>query len=80
MRNREDELLAVNNPALETFKGRKHTQGAFIPGKGMRKREDELLAVNNPALETFKGRKHTSGAFIPGKGMRDSVSFDDLMV
>jgi hypothetical protein len=27
---------AISNPALETFKGRKHGQGSFIPGKGMR--------------------------------------------
>ena len=29
MRNREDELLAVNNPALETFKGGKKTKGTI---------------------------------------------------
>ena len=34
-----DELVAVSNPALQTFKGRKGTKGAFIPGKGMRGHE-----------------------------------------
>ena len=61
---------ALDNPALETFKGRKHTKGAFIPGKGMRNKEDNLLSLQNPALETFKGGKKTKGAFIPGKGLR----------
>ena len=28
--------FAGENPALETFKGRKKTKGAFIPGKGLR--------------------------------------------
>ena len=38
-------LVAANNPALQTFKGRKGTKGAFIPGKGMREHEsfDQLV-------------------------------------
>ena len=58
-----DELVAVQNPALQTFKGRKPTKGAFIPGKGMREQMtfDELVAANNPALQTFKGGKKTKG-------------------
>jgi hypothetical protein len=73
--------VAANNPALETFKGRKGTKGAFIPGKGMREHQtfEQLMAANNPALETFKGRKGTKGAFIPGKGMRGHDSFDQLV-
>jgi hypothetical protein len=64
-----EESMAANNPALQTFKGRKHTSGAFIPGKGMRNTEeyDRLVAANNPALQTFKGSKKTKGQFIPGK-------------
>ena len=73
--------MAANNPALETFKGRKGTKGAFIPGKGLRNNEeyDRLMAASNPALQTFKGSKGTKGAFIPGKGLRNNESFDSLL-
>jgi len=79
-----DPAFAVSNPALETFKkkGRKSTDGTFVPGKGMRQQQsfDELMAVSNPALETFKkkGRKSTDGTFVPGKGMRTRTFFDEL--
>ena len=69
---------ALNNPALETFKGRKATKGQFIPGKGLRNHEDEnWVALKNPALETFKGGKKTKGEFIPGKGLR--MKEDELL-
>ena len=58
------EEAQASNPALETFKGRKPTRGAFIPGKGIRQQE-ELIAASNPALQTFKGTKGTKGAYIP---------------
>ena len=74
------EVVNAANPALETFKGRKTTKGAFIPGKGMRDHESfENLVAVNPALETFKGGKKTKGTFIPGKGLRDHESFETLM-
>jgi hypothetical protein len=38
MRSHED-LLAANNPALETFKGKGKGQ-SFYPGKGMRSHEE----------------------------------------
>ena len=73
-----DTSSAANNPALQTFKGRKGTKGAFIPGKGMRNTEEyeKLVAASNPALATFKGSKGTKGAFIPGKGLRLNEPFD----
>jgi hypothetical protein len=66
----EESMAALQNPALQTFKGGKKTKGAFIPGKGLRNTEeyDQLVAgLENPALQTFKGGKRTKGAFIPGK-------------
>lgn len=42
MRDHADELIAANNPALETFKSRKGKGASFIPGKGMRDHEDFL--------------------------------------
>ena len=72
---------ALENPALQTFKGRKPTKGAFIPGKGLHSNMsfDNLVALENPALQTFKGRKKTKGAFIPGKGLHSSNTFDELL-
>mmetsp|Transcript_69180 Transcript_69180/g.200360 ORF Transcript_69180/g.200360 Transcript_69180/m.200360 type:complete len:203 (-) Transcript_69180:93-701(-) len=71
---------AVNNPALQTFKGRKPTKGQFTPGKGLRNHEvmdENWVALKNPALETFKGGKKTKGEFIPGKGLR--MKDDELL-
>ena len=78
----QESSAGLDNPALQTFKGRKKTKGSFIPGKGMRDHEsfDTLVAgLDNPALQTFKGRKKTKGSFIPGKGMREKESFDTLV-
>lgn len=76
-----DASSAANNPALQTFKGRKGTKGDFFPGKGMRNTEEHenLIAASNPALATFKGSKSTKGAYIPGKGLRDTQDFENLM-
>ena len=39
-----DRLMAIQNPALQTFKARKPTKGQFIPGKGMHANEEfEML-------------------------------------
>lgn len=72
---------AIQNPALQTLKGRKKTKGQFIPGKGLHTNEefDRLMAIQNPALQTLKGRKKTKGQFIPGKGMHMNEEFDRLM-
>jgi hypothetical protein len=78
----EPSNAGLDNPALQTFKGRKRTKGAFIPGKGLRNQEDfdSLVAgLQNPALQTFKGGKKTKGAFIPGKGLRNQEDFDTLV-
>ena len=76
-----DDSFAANNPALQTFKGRKGTKGAFVPGKGMRNVEEyeNLVAASNPALQTFKGSKGTKGAFIPGKGLRKNELFETFI-
>lgn len=39
-----DQLMALSNPALETFKGPKKTKGNFIPGK-------QLIAFLIPLLQ-----------------------------
>ena len=72
---------ALENPALQTFKGRRPTKGQFIPGKGLHANEeyDRLMAANNPALQTFKGAKPTKGQFIPGKGLHSNIEFDNLI-
>merc|ERR1712176_74200 len=72
---------AIQNPALQTFKGSKPTKGQFIPGKGLHANEeyDRLMAIQNPALQTFKGAKPTKGQFIPGKGLHANEEFDRLM-
>ena len=79
-----DPALAINNPALATFKRKPKTggDGTYKPNQGMRAHEsfDELVAINNPALATFKRKPKTGGdgTYKPNQGMRARLSFDDL--
>ena len=61
---------AANNPALQTFKGKKGSKNSYYPGKGLKQHEDFLMAANNPALQTFKGKKGSKNQYIPGKGLK----------
>jgi hypothetical protein len=66
-------MAGLDNPALQTFKARKNTKGAFIPGTCFSKLIFFWRACRCHSLTILVVSP------ISGKGLRDHDSFDVLM-